>query len=49
MDEEVRRALDEVSAQLSSDDVTALIGKVVIDGEDIGRVARDFLMANGLL
>ena len=49
MDEEVRRVLDEVSAQLSSDNVTALIGRVVIDGEDIGRVARDFLMANGLL
>jgi len=49
MDGEVRRVLDEVSAQLSSDNVTALIGRVVIDGEDIGGVARDFLMANDLL
>lgn len=46
---EVRRALDEVSARLSSDDVTTLVGRVVIDGEDIASVARGFLVAHDLL
>jgi osmoprotectant transport system substrate-binding protein len=46
---EVRRLLDEVSARLSSDTVTDLVGKVVIDGQDVATVAREFLAANGLL
>lgn len=46
---EVRQALDEVSARLSSDDVTTLVGRVAIEGEDIASVARAFLVANDLL
>jgi osmoprotectant transport system substrate-binding protein len=46
---EVRQVLDEVSARLSSDDVTTLVGRVAIRGEDIASVARGFLVANDLL
>jgi osmoprotectant transport system substrate-binding protein len=49
LDEDVRDALDAVSARLSTGIVTALIGKVVIEGVDIGRVVQEFLRANGLL
>jgi osmoprotectant transport system substrate-binding protein len=49
LNDEIRAALDEVSARLSTDRVTRLVGKVVIDGEDVPTVARDFLTANGLL
>ncbi len=40
---EVRSLLDGVSARLSSDVVTELVGKVVIDGEAVPDVARAFL------
>jgi osmoprotectant transport system substrate-binding protein len=49
LNDEVRRLLDAVSARLSSDTVTELVGKVVIDGEDVAGVAKAFLVANGLL
>lgn len=49
LNDEVRQTLDEVSARLSSDDVTALVGKVTIEGEDVASVARGFLVANDLL
>jgi len=49
LDPEVARVLDEVSARLTSDDVTTLVGRVAIDGEDIGAVARGFLAANDLV
>jgi osmoprotectant transport system substrate-binding protein len=49
LNDEVRTALDEVSARLSSDDVTTLVGRVVISGEDIPSVARRFLVANDLV
>jgi osmoprotectant transport system substrate-binding protein len=49
LNEEVRRLLDGVSARLSSDRVTELVGKVVIDGQDVAAVAKAFLAANGLL
>jgi osmoprotectant transport system substrate-binding protein len=49
LDEEARQLLDAVSAQLSSDTVTDLVGKVVIDGQDVAAVATAFLAANGLL
>jgi glycine betaine/choline ABC-type transport system substrate-binding protein len=38
-----------VSAQLSSETVTGLVGKVVIGGQDVAAVARAFLAASGLL
>jgi osmoprotectant transport system substrate-binding protein len=40
---QVRVLLDSVSARLTSEAVTALVGKVVIDGESVAKVARDFL------
>jgi len=46
---EVRALLDSVSARLSTENVTELVGKVAIDGEDMPTVAREFLSANGLL
>jgi osmoprotectant transport system substrate-binding protein len=49
LNDEVRRLLDAVSARLSSDTVTELVGNVVIDGQDVAAVARAFLAANGLL
>lgn len=49
LSDEVREALDGVSARLTSDDVTSLMGKVVIDGEAIPVVAREFLISNELL
>ena len=49
LNDEVRAALDAVSAHLSNEDVTALIGRVVIDGEEIASVAREFLVAKDLL
>jgi osmoprotectant transport system substrate-binding protein len=49
LNDEIRAALDEVSATLTNDKVTRLVGKVVIDGEVVPTVARDFLTANDLL
>lgn len=49
LNDEVREVLDGVSARLTSDDVTSLMGKVVIDGEAIPVVAREFLISNDLL
>ena len=46
---EVRTLLDAVSAPLSSDTMTGLVGRVVIDGQSVAAVAREFLVANGLL
>jgi osmoprotectant transport system substrate-binding protein len=46
---EVRALLDAVSARLSTENVTELVGKVVIDGQDVATVANGFLTANGLL
>ena len=49
LNDEVRRLLDAVSAELSSENVTELVGKVVIDGQDVSTVARGFLTANDLV
>jgi osmoprotectant transport system substrate-binding protein len=49
LNDEARQLLDAVSARLSSDTVTDLVGKVVIDGQDVAAVATAFLAANGLL
>ena len=49
LNDEVRRLLDAVSARLSSDAVTELVRKIVIDGQDMAAVAREFLAANDLL
>ncbi len=49
LNDEVRGLLDAVSARLTTEKVTELVGKVVIDGQDVGDVATGFLTANGLL
>jgi osmoprotectant transport system substrate-binding protein len=46
---EVRALLDAVSARLSTGKVTKLVGRVVIEGQDVAAVANGFLTANGLL
>jgi len=48
VNDEVRRLLDTVSARLSSDIVTDLVRKIVIDGRDVAAVAAAFLAANDL-
>jgi osmoprotectant transport system substrate-binding protein len=49
LDDEVRRLLDAVSARLSNDTVTELVGKIVLDGQDVAAVAKGFLAANDLV
>jgi len=49
LNDEVRGLLDAVSAQLSTEKVTELVGKVVIDRQNVAAVAREFLLANGLI
>jgi osmoprotectant transport system substrate-binding protein len=49
LNREVRGLLDAVSARLTTENVTGLVGKVVIDGQNVAAVAREFLTANGLL
>jgi osmoprotectant transport system substrate-binding protein len=49
LNDEARRLLDAVSARLSTENVTELVGNVVIDGQDVAAVAKEFLIANGLL
>jgi osmoprotectant transport system substrate-binding protein len=49
LNDEVRRLLDAVSARLSTEKVTELVGKVVIDKQNVAAVAKAFLTANGLL
>ena len=43
LNDEVRELLDGVSERLSTDDVTDLVGQVVIDGRTVTEVAREFL------
>ena len=45
---EIRRLLDGVSAKLTTENVTQLVGKVAIDGQSLSGVAWAFLAANGL-
>jgi len=49
LNDEIRAALDAVSARLTTENVTTLVGDVVIEGQEVGTVARDFLTANDLL
>ena len=41
--------LDAVSARLSSDTLTDLVGRLVSEGQDVATVARAFLTENDLL
>jgi osmoprotectant transport system substrate-binding protein len=49
LNDEVRRLLDAVSARLSTQEMTELVGQVVIEGHDVATVAAGFLTANDLL
>jgi osmoprotectant transport system substrate-binding protein len=46
---EIRGLLDRVSAGLSTESITNLVGEVVLDGKSLAVVARQFLLANGTL
>jgi osmoprotectant transport system substrate-binding protein len=46
---EIAGLLDEVSARLTTERVTELVGRVVIDRRSVSQVAREFLTANGLV
>ncbi len=48
LNDRVRRLLDAVSARLSTENVTELVGQVVIQGRSLAAVARAFLAANDL-
>ncbi|HEX5938075.1 MAG TPA: ABC transporter substrate-binding protein [Actinomycetota bacterium] len=43
LNDEVRRLLDAVSAQLTTEEMTELVGQVVIDGRSVATVAKEFL------
>ena len=49
LNHEVRSLLDAVSARLSSEEMTELVGMVVIEGQDVATVATGFLTSNSLL
>ena len=49
LNDEVRSLLDAVSARLSTEGMTELVGQVVIDGRSVASVATGFLNANDLL
>ena len=49
LNDEIRGLLDAVSASLTNDALTDLVGRVVIDGQGLANVARGFLMENDLL
>jgi osmoprotectant transport system substrate-binding protein len=49
LNNEIRSLLDAVSARLTSEEMTELVGRVVIDGLDVAAVAQGFLASNGLL
>jgi osmoprotectant transport system substrate-binding protein len=49
LNDEVRESLDAVSARLTTENMTELVGQVVIDGRSVSAVATGFLTRNGLL
>jgi osmoprotectant transport system substrate-binding protein len=49
LNDEVRRLLDAVSARLSTEEMTELVGQVVIEGQDVATVATGSLTSNDLL
>ena len=48
LNDEVRTLLDAVSDRLSTEEMTDLVGRVVIDGQDVATVATAFLTSNSL-
>jgi osmoprotectant transport system substrate-binding protein len=49
LNDEVRGLLDEVSARFSTEEITELVGQVVIEGRSVATVATRFLDENGLV
>ena len=49
LNDEVAELLNGVSAVLTTENITGLIGRVTLENEDVETVARDFLEENGLL
>jgi osmoprotectant transport system substrate-binding protein len=49
LNNEIRGLLDAVSARLTTEEMTELVGQVVIDGRHVATVATGFLTRNGLL
>jgi osmoprotectant transport system substrate-binding protein len=49
LNDEVRGSLDAVSARLTTEETTELVGQVVIDGRSVSAIASGFLTRNGLL
>jgi osmoprotectant transport system substrate-binding protein len=49
LDDRVRAALNSVSAALTTDKMTTLVGEVTVSDENVTDVARAFLIANDLL
>lgn len=49
LNDQIRSVLDDVSAQLTTERVTHLVGRVLIHKRSVADVAKGFLTANGLL
>jgi osmoprotectant transport system substrate-binding protein len=49
LNDEIRKVLNRVSARLTSESLTDLVGRIVIDGEDLHTVARDYLTGQDLI
>lgn len=49
LSDEIAQLLNAVSAKLTTDNISDLIGRVTLDNEDVETVAKDFLEENGLL
>ncbi|MGH2680518.1 MAG: ABC transporter substrate-binding protein [Actinomycetota bacterium] len=49
LNEEIRVLLDAVSARLTTEEMTELVGQVVIDGQGVATVATGFLTRHGLV
>ena len=49
LNDQIRSLLDAVSVKLTSEEMTDLVGQVVIEGKTLNNVAADFLNRNGLL
>jgi osmoprotectant transport system substrate-binding protein len=49
LNDDIASLLNAVSAKLTTDNISDLIGRVTIDNDDVETVAKDFLTQNGLL
>jgi osmoprotectant transport system substrate-binding protein len=49
LDDDVKEALNGISAALTTENITALIARIDIDGEELEAVATDFLESEGMM